>query len=84
MLCHYGDYCYADCHVSFIILLNIIILSVVMLNVVMLSVVAPEGTDSDKNTPAYYGGDLLTAAKKFNGTGLHSRVGSWPYPQTLD
>jgi hypothetical protein len=65
MLCHYAECRYAECHVPFIILLNIIMLSVVTLNVVMLSVVAPEGTDSDKNTPAYYGGDLITADKKF-------------------
>jgi hypothetical protein len=61
MFCHYGECRYADCHVSFIILLNIIMLSVVTLNIVMLSVVEPEGTDSDKNTPAYHGRDLITA-----------------------
>ncbi len=39
MLCHYAEFCCAECHDLFIDMLNIIILSVVMLNVVMLSVV---------------------------------------------
>ncbi len=38
MLCYY-----AECHVLFIIMLNVIILSVAMLNVVILNVVAPKG-----------------------------------------
>ncbi len=35
-------YCYAECHVSFIVMLSVVMLSVIMLIVVMLSVVAPE------------------------------------------
>jgi hypothetical protein len=40
-LCHFADYKYGECHILFIIMVNIILLSVVMLNVVMLSAVAP-------------------------------------------
>ncbi len=32
---------YAECHVSFIVMLNVVMLSVAVLNVVMLNVVAP-------------------------------------------
>jgi hypothetical protein len=35
------EYHYAECRISFIVMLIVIVLSVVMLNVVMLSVVAP-------------------------------------------
>jgi hypothetical protein len=38
--CYYAGYHYAECRVSFIVMLNVIILSVVILNVVMLRVVA--------------------------------------------
>jgi hypothetical protein len=44
--CHYAKRQYAECHISFIFLLNVVMLNVVMLNVVMpnvimLNVVAP-------------------------------------------
>ncbi len=36
-----AEFKYGECHILFIIMVNIILLSVVMLNVVMLSAVAP-------------------------------------------
>jgi hypothetical protein len=41
MLCHYAEWCYAECGILFIIMLNVIMRCAVMLNVIMLSVVAP-------------------------------------------
>ncbi len=37
-LCHYTECCCAECHILFIVMLNVIMLSVIMLNVIMLSV----------------------------------------------
>ncbi len=39
MLCHYVKRQYAECYVSFMIMVNVIMLNVVMLNVVMLNVI---------------------------------------------
>ncbi len=38
-LSYYSQYYNAECHISFIVILNVVMLSVVMLSVVMLSVV---------------------------------------------
>jgi hypothetical protein len=57
ILCHNAEYCYAECHVLFVmlsvimlsvimlsvIMLNVIMLNVVMLSVILLNVVAPRG-----------------------------------------
>jgi hypothetical protein len=39
ILCHYSESRYAECHVSFNVVLNVIMLSVVMPSVVMLKVI---------------------------------------------
>jgi hypothetical protein len=54
-----------------VVMLNAVMPSVIMLNVVMLSIVVP--------CKVAFAPKLLL---KFQV--LHSRVGPWPYPQTLD
>jgi hypothetical protein len=41
-LYHYAEYRCAECHLLFIVKLNVIMLSVIMLIVIMLSVVVPQ------------------------------------------
>ncbi len=38
---HYAGYCYAECHVVFIVMVSVM-LNVIIFSVVMLNVVAPE------------------------------------------
>jgi hypothetical protein len=45
---------YAECHVSFIVILNAIMLSVVMLNVAMLSVMAQFVSDKPFQPSPYF------------------------------
>jgi hypothetical protein len=75
MLC-----CYTECHILFIIMLNINMLSVVMLNVV---------------TPTFFSGRSLQSCLMFVSKAvagaypgcslkvLTSTAGSWPYSETL-
>ncbi len=41
ILCNHSESYYAECHVSFNVVLNVIMLIVIMLSVVMLNVVSP-------------------------------------------
>jgi hypothetical protein len=59
--CHYTERHYAECRISFFVMLNVLMLSVVMRNVVMLSVVILNVVMLNVVTPCGLGLEMLLA-----------------------